>query len=87
MSVLVPPGPSLFLLRPIDPDINPWDPWYDKAFGHVVRAGSEVEARQLASLSAGDEGNQAWLDDQLSTCHPLINHGIVGVVMTDFSAA
>ena len=34
----------LWLLRPqeglIEGD-NPWDPWYDKAFGFVVRAETE----------------------------------------------
>lgn len=38
---------KLWLLRPVvglDENDNPWWPWYDKAFGFVVRA--ETEARE-----------------------------------------
>ena len=34
---------------------NPWSPWYDKAFGFVVRAETEEEARKLANEEGGDE--------------------------------
>lgn len=49
---------KLWLLRPIDPDAggdNPWEPWYDKLFGAVVRAETEDQARLLVSAHAGDE--------------------------------
>lgn len=35
----------LWELRPIDKDSGPWEPWYDKAFGFVVRADTEAQAR------------------------------------------
>jgi len=51
---------NIYLLRPIavaDGAPWPWSPWYDKAFGFVVRAETEEEARQLADAEAGDENN------------------------------
>ena len=27
---------------------DPWEPWYNKAFGFVIRAGNEESARRLA---------------------------------------
>lgn len=35
---------KIWLLRPID-GCDEWNPWYDKAFGFVVRAAREQEAR------------------------------------------
>src|SRR5688572_16143402 len=67
-------GMSLWILEPIDEDSRPWDPWYEKAFGYVVRAMSEERARQFASEQAGDEGmgaNSPWLDPSLSRCQLL----------------
>lgn len=78
---------KLWLLRPREPgdgavteDNNPWDPWYDKCFGFVVRAKTEIEARQFAHESAGAENRgefmyqaiantkEPWLDPAYSTC-------------------
>jgi len=53
---------KLWLLRPVDglkKNDNPWKPWYDKAFGFVVRADTEEEARALAHADAGDENREA----------------------------
>jgi hypothetical protein len=46
---------KLWLLRPKEGRSH-WEPWYDKAFGFVVRANSETEARKLASGDAGVGG-------------------------------
>ena len=49
---------KIWLLRPakgLDPDDNPWVPWYDKAFGFVVVACTEQEARKFANDNGGDE--------------------------------
>ena len=93
---------KLWLLMPIqglsDGD-NPWDPWFDKAHGFVVRAETESEARQLAHEPAGDENRgeflqqktantqQPWLDSRYSTCTERRPDGEPGVVLCDFHAA
>ena len=81
---------KLWLLRPID-GARAWEPWYDKAFGFVVRAKDEAGARDLAASEAGDEkreqGKNPWLDRYESTCEELRAPGEAGVVMMDFHAA
>lgn len=97
-------GMKLFLLRPLDglPEDrskNPWRPWYDKAFGFVVRAEDESAARALAGGDAGDEAGRdynagtsrerpnPWLDAALSSCVELTPEGAAEVVIRDFAAA
>jgi hypothetical protein len=58
---------KLWLLRPVDnlPNgDNPWEPWYDKAFGFVVRAKNEQEAREFATAEAGDENRGEFLGNK-----------------------
>lgn len=84
---------TLYLLRPI----KNWTPWYDCAFGFVVRASSEKEARRLAQENGGDESDgwdggkkvdvPAWTDPSLSTCVVLQNDGPSEVIIRDFAAA
>ena len=75
-------------------DDNPWEPWYDKTFGVVVRAGSEGDARRLANESGGAEvgpirtdeyrtGGDPWLDPAYSTCEELTGNGEAGVLLRD----
>jgi len=88
---------KLFLLRPkpIQPDIvpNPWSPWFDKAFGHVIRAPSEEAAREYAHNLDGDENTECstipapWKDPEYSTCVELTPAGEPGVIITDFYSA
>lgn len=93
---------KLWLLHPMDglaKNDNPWEPWYDKAFGFVVRSETEEEARKFAHEQAGDENrgvflggkiadtNSPWLDAKYSTCTELLPEGEAGVVMQDFAAA
>lgn len=92
---------KLWLLRPIDRPMgdDPWDPWYDKAFGFVVRADTEDEARNLAHEEAGDENRgkfldreiaktkSPWLDRAYSTCVELTADGVAEVIIRDFAAA
>ena len=40
---------KLWLIRTRDPTSGAWDPWYDKAFGFVVRAETEGQARKFAA--------------------------------------
>lgn len=83
---------KLWLLRPVKdlPDgDNPWEPWYDKCFGFVVRAKTEDDARQIAHAEAGDENRKStpWLDPKYSTCEPLVNKGDAGMIIQDVASA
>ena len=79
---------KLWLLRPRKRRTgkDPWSPWYDKAFGFVVRAHTAQQARALAVARAGAEGDEAWTA-QYSTCVRLTEDGEEGVVMEDFHSA
>lgn len=91
---------KLWLLKPhkiLDPD--PWHPWYDKSFGHVVRAVTEDQARALVAATGirqdvsifshfyGDEGRDVWLSPDKSTCIELTNQGDSAVILTDMRSA
>jgi hypothetical protein len=81
---------KLWLLRPVDPNTGPWNPWYDKAFGFVIRAPTARQARVMAQADAGDEAREypkAWLDPALSSCQELKPDGKAGLVLRDFYAA
>ena len=77
---------KLWILRPIEGN-DAWEPWYDKAFGFVVRSCDEANARELAALNHGDEGRLSWLDNTASTCVELLPDGEIEVVMNDFRSA
>ena len=67
---------KIWLIEPIEGARDaegklPWQPWYDKAFGFVVAAATEDEARKLASEKPGDEGAGVWLDPKLTSCREL----------------
>ena len=73
-------------------DNNPWDPWYDKAYGFVIRAFNERRARQLADGNGSDEngaikGVKPWLDAKYSTCEELLPDGEPGELLRDFHSA
>jgi hypothetical protein len=91
----------LWLLRPRD-DLpisdHPWEPFDDKAFGFVVRAETEADARQLANAAGGDEcgpirtepyrvGGDPWLDPRYSSCVELLPDGPPGVIILDYRQA
>lgn len=78
---------KLYLLRPIDDEAGNWEPWYDKAFGFVVRAADELEARSFAMLKAGDEGSDVWVDASQTSCEALENEGEKGILIQDFKSA
>jgi len=83
---------KLWLLRPVsDGKGSPWHPWYDKAFGFIVRAETEQRARELAQAQGGDEVRAyrvasipAWTDPTLSTCVEVTTDGEQEVVLCDF---
>ncbi len=78
---------------------NPWDPWYDKCFGFIVRAESEAEARAIANSNAWEENSgeflgveiaktrTPWLDENYSTCIELTADGEAGIIMQDIASA
>ena len=64
---------------------NPWEPWYDKSFGFVIRAETEERAR---SIPGGVEHfDDAWINPKYSTCIELLPEGYEGIVLEDFHAA
>ena len=77
----------LYILKPRNPEVYPWDPWYDKAFGFVVCAHDAKEARLFASQQCGDEDSDCWLDPKLSSCKILNNKHKLGVVLRDYASA
>lgn len=93
---------KLWLLKPrsdIADGVSPWSPWYDKAFGFVVRAKTEHDARMIADQNGGDETCDGeydwnkenkchpWIDARFSTCEELDSNGPSGVIIRDFAAA
>lgn len=82
---------KLWLLRPRAddelPDENPWEPWYDKAFGFVVAAPSEEVAREMAQIECGYEGKEAWASAHYSTCVELVPPSKASVIIRDMHYA
>jgi hypothetical protein len=80
---------KLWIVKAVE-GADPWEPWYDKAFGFVVRADTETRARELAQASGGCEimGNaNAWTDRRFSTCEELLPAGEEGILIQDYHAA
>jgi hypothetical protein len=78
---------KLWILKPVNEYRPPWTPQHDKAFGFVVRAETEPEAREFAKEVAGYEGAAAWNDPEYSTCIELTPDGESEVIMIDFHYA
>jgi len=93
---------KLYILRPkenLSESNDPWNPWYDKSFGFVVRAETPKKARKIAHENAGDENrgaflgmqisttNSPWIDPNFSTCRQLKTEGKSGLVIQDVYSA
>ena len=52
----------------------------------LVRAVSPIQARAIAAVNSGDEGNYIWLNSKLSKNERIKNEGSVGMVIRDFKA-
>ena len=78
---------KLWILRPVKTLNSPWDPWYDKCFGMVIRAKSEELARSLASRYSGSEGSEPWQNPIQSSCEILEREGPEVVLMLDVASA
>lgn len=86
---------KLWLLSRRDGDDRPGDSaavqfWadydWDTAYGFVVRAETEAEARLLADAARRAQGSspgegEAWLNPDLTTCEELSTEGAAGVVI------
>jgi hypothetical protein len=57
--------------------------WCDCVSSTVIRAGSEEEARRVASESAGNEGPGVWLDPKRSSCCRIEEDGPAEVILED----
>lgn len=77
---------QIWKLEPVDGCSKPWDSGYDKAYGFVVLAETEEGARLLAANDAGDEGRDAWINSQLSTCKVVDTHPPARLLLRDFCA-
>lgn len=85
---------KLYLLKPIENlEVDHWDPWYDKAFGFVVRAETEFDARHIANNHCGDEDRDfppdesPWLSAEFSTCTELSADGESEMILRDLHSA
>lgn len=71
---------------------DPWQPHHDRAFGFVVRAADEEEARWLAHQAGGEEnrtldGVSPWLDAGYSACERVDADGSPEVLLVNFRHA
>ncbi len=83
---------KLWLLEPIDAvnakvtikgvEVTRWT--WNCANRFVVRAETKLEARAAASGEAGEEGDEAWLDENVTSCVRLEEEGPTEVVVRDF---
>lgn len=73
---------KLWILKPIDDSVSPFDGW-DVALGFVVRARGEKAARLWADGQAGDSKG-AWINPSKTTCEELTSSGVAGIVIRDF---
>lgn len=82
---------KLWILKPI----TDWDPWYDKAFGFIIRAETEMRARVIAGENAGAEFRDypiheeinPWLVSTITSCIELTVDGKEEMIIRDFAAA
>lgn len=78
---------------------DPWNPWYDKNFGLVIRAETEERARKIAQDNSADESRGAflgrntsettapWLYEKYSSCEELACEGDEEVLLIDHWSA
>jgi hypothetical protein len=68
---------------------DPWQPHNERAFGFVVRAADQEEARWLAHQGGGEEnktleGVSPWLDENYSVCEELSPDAAAEVLLVNF---
>jgi hypothetical protein len=85
---------KLWELRPLD-GRREWSPWYDKAFGFVVRAETQEDARKIVASAyeqgmqkgPGNEGPEVWIDPDATSCVELVAEGDPKIIIVDFVRA
>ncbi len=91
---------NLWMLRPVDAatatkryshpvngdvEVKRWT--WDCAYGFMVRAETEQDARALAAAECGDEGPDSWTNADISSCDAVNgSDGEAEVIMQDFLA-
>ena len=81
---------NLFPSETVDGRASQWSPWYNKAFGFVIRAETEKQARQIATDNSGGEshgGVYPWMDERYSICEELTQNGVSELVLRDYRSA
>lgn len=82
---------KLWLLRPkedLPKSDNPWEPWYDKCFGCVVRAENMERAREITQKENGhDLKDDAWINPKYSNCIELTKDGPEEEIISDIASA
>ena len=61
-------------------------PTYDAYEAKLIRAKSQKQAREIANIDTGDEG-EIWVDKKQVKSTILKNKGRVGEIITSFNAA
>lgn len=59
---------------------------YDSAHAFIIRATDAKSARRMASMEAGDEGHNVWLNPKKTSCKILTASGKTKVILRDFNA-
>jgi len=73
---------TLFLLKRRDENSG----GYDEVYGFVVRAETELLARETAGGAAEAEGAKMWLDSEISSCAEVTTTGPEEIILRDFFA-
>jgi hypothetical protein len=71
---------KLYLLRRKGPT------YFDEYVAKLVRATTELHARELANEQTGDEG-KIWNNPKLVSSEVITEEGVIGVVCESFDAA
>ena len=78
---------KLYILKPLNENIEEFEWQYDKSHGHVVRAKNEERARVLAGERSVDEGKEVWMDNTKTSCIHLKVDGVEEHFISDVRCA
>lgn len=87
---------KFWLLRPVEGlldthekrEVSLWRETYDLAYGYVVCAETESQARQMAFDERPNKDNApAWLDNSMTDCIELTVDYPSGIVLEDYLSA
>lgn len=78
---------KLWILRPRNTNHPRWRNVYDTLRCVVCSAETEGAARTIATIHHGDEGEDAWMNDDLVSCEELTAGNVQTVHCADFIEA